>query len=150
MEAIDIDSNRIDQKEMQNITLEGNTKLDPASTGGASVINDPQLEYLSKIVRGFNEKFGKDLTEIDSIRKFMMEELPQKVVEKQEYQNTKNHSDHQNAKIAFKRIMQEVFQDYMFDQFDMYQKITKNEKFNEWETDKMFEMDYPLDRNNPT
>ncbi|MCC2251891.1 DEAD/DEAH box helicase family protein [Virgibacillus sp. AGTR] len=150
LEAIDIDSYRVDQKEMQNITLEGNTELDPASTGGSSVIKDPQLEYLSEIVRDFNEKFGKDLTENDSIRKFMMEELPQKVVEKEEYQNTKNHSDRQNAKIAFKRIIQEVFQDYMFDQFDMYQKFTENEEFREWYTDKMFEMDYRFEGDNPS
>ncbi|KAB8139137.1 hypothetical protein F9U64_01730 [Gracilibacillus oryzae] len=129
--------------------MEGNTELDPTSTGGSSIIKDPQLEYLSEIVRDFNEKFGKDMAENDSIRKFMMEELPQKVVEKEEYQNTKSHSDRQNAKIAFKRIMQEVFQDYMFDQFDMYQKFTENEEFREWYTDKMFEMDYRFDGNNP-
>lgn len=150
LEAIDIDSYRVDQKELQNITLEGNTELDPSSTVGSNVIKDPQLEYLSEIVRDFNEKFGKDLTENDSIRKFMMEELPQKVVEKEEYQNTKNHSDRQNAKISFKRIMQEVFQDYMFDQFDMYQKFTENEEFREWYTDKMFEIDYRFDGNNPS
>ncbi|WP_202411471.1 type I restriction endonuclease subunit R [Halobacillus halophilus] len=147
LEAIDIDSYRVDQKEMQNITLEGNTEVEPASTGGESFIKDPQLEYLSDIVQSFNEKFGKDLTENDSIRNFMMEELPQKVVEKEEYQNTKQHSDRQNAKIAFKRIMQEVFQDYMFDQFDMYQKFTENEEFREWYTDKMFELDYRFDDN---
>ncbi|GEN36602.1 type I restriction endonuclease subunit R [Aneurinibacillus danicus] len=142
LDAIDLDSYRIDQKEMQNITLEGETGLAPAPTVGTGEVRDPKMEYLSDIVREFNERFGTNITENDSVRRFMLEELPQKVAENEEYQNTKKFSDRQNAKITFTRILGEVFQDYMFDQFDMYQKFTENEEFRQWYTDKLFESDY--------
>jgi type I restriction enzyme, R subunit len=148
LEAIDIDSYRVDQKETQNISLVGETILDPAPTVGGGHSIDPKLELLSEIVRGFNEKFGKDLTENDSVRKFMLEELPQKVSEREEYQNTKKYSDRQNAKIAFRRLLEEVFQEHMFDQFDMYQKFMENDEFREWYTDKMFDTDYRFNESN--
>lgn len=147
LNAVDLDSYRLEQNEKKHIQLEGDVVLDPSSANVGGAITDPKMEYLSEIVRDFNEKFGKNITENDSVRKFMLEELPRQVVAHEEYQNTKKYSDRQNAKITFRRILEKVFQDYMFDQFEMYQKFMEDEEFAEWYTNKMFEADYRFDDN---
>jgi len=93
LNAVDLDSYRLEQNEKKHIQLEGDIVLDPSSANVGGAITDLKMEYLSEIVRDFYEKFGKNITENDSVSKFMLEELPRQVVAHEEYQNTKKYSD---------------------------------------------------------
>ncbi len=100
------------------------------------------MDFLSNIVREFNERFATDWTENDRIKRFLFEDLPGDVGKDEEYQNAKRYSDRQNAKITYEKKVETIFQDHIFDFTDVYRRYTDDPEFKKWLVDTLFKMDY--------
>jgi type I restriction enzyme R subunit len=79
----------------------------PTTGGGRSP--SPELDGLSNILKAFNDHFGNILwTDDDRVRKLITEDIPARVAVDQAYQNAKQNSDKQNARIEHDKALARV------------------------------------------
>ncbi|MEP6519024.1 hypothetical protein [Microcoleus vaginatus] len=76
------------------------------------------------------------------MRRFLFEDLPEEISKDEEYQNAKQNSGRQNAKITFDKKLVDKFQEFIFDHKDVYRKFTEYPDFKAWLSDTLFNMDY--------
>src|SRR5213080_2564797 len=98
------------------------------------------MDYLSNIVRTFNDQFGNiDWKDVDKIRKVISEELPAKVAADRAYQNAIKNSDRQNARIEHDRVLQQVIIDMLVDHAELVKQFSDNAAFKRWFADTIFD-----------
>jgi len=143
LESISVDSYRVEQQTTQAILLEEDAELSPTPPEPRGRRYEPDLDFLSNIIQEFNQRFGSIFkADKERVRRFLLEELPREVSQDEEYQNAKNSSDRQNARITFEKKLENAFQDFIFDHTEAYRQYTDNSEFKSWLDDTLFEMDY--------
>ena len=85
LEAIDMDSYRVEKRAVQDIQLpDEDAEIGPVPTEGGGQKPEPEMDPLSKIINDFNERFGNiDWKDQDKINKVLSEELPTTVAGRQ-------------------------------------------------------------------
>lgn len=143
LESIDMESYRVERQTTLAIQLEGNIEIAPPPPDTSGSKYDPNIDRLSNIIQDFNDRFGNiDWTEKDQVRRFLFEELPQEISQDEEYQNAKQYSDRQNARITFEKKLVDKFQDFIFNHTEAYRKFTNDPDFKAWLSETLFKMDY--------
>ncbi len=71
-----------------------------------------------------------------------MAKFPKKVSEDRAYQNAKQNSEWQNAKIEHDKAFQRVITAMFKDDAQLFKQFQDNESFRGWLTDKVFGMTY--------
>jgi type I restriction enzyme R subunit len=143
LESIDMDSYRIERQTTLAIQLEGSVEIAPPPPDTSGSKYAPNIDVLSNIIQDFNARFGNiQWTEQDQVRRFLFEDLPEEISKDEEYQNAKQYSDRQNAKITFDKKLVDKFQEFIFDHTEAYRKFTEDPDFKAWLSDTLFNMDY--------
>lgn len=143
LESISVESYRVEQKTTEAILLGDATELAPTPPEPRGSQYEPDLDFLSQIIQEFNDRFGNiDWTDRDRVRRFLFEDLPREVSQDEEYQNAKQSSDRQNARITYEKKLKNAFQDFVYDHTEAYRQYTDNPEFKNWLTNTLFEMDY--------
>ena len=144
LEAIDMDSYRVEKKASVQIQLPGaDGVVDPMSTSGGGHKPDPELDHLSNIVKAFNDMFGNIAwTDTDRIHKLITEDIPARVAADTAYQNAKAHSDKQNAKIEHDKALGRVLTGLVQDDTELFKQFMDNDSFKRWLTQKVFDLTY--------
>ena len=137
---IDLDSYRIEVRSTRAIALVAEpAEIGPVPAAGGRLKAEPELEYLSMIVRQFNELFGNvDWKDRDQITKLVTEEIPKKVAADEGFQNALKNSDRQNAKIEHDRALEQVIVDLVTDHAEPFKQFTEHGDFKKWPTDHHF------------
>jgi type I restriction enzyme R subunit len=140
LETIDLDSYRIEVRSMQSLALPAQeAEIGPVPVAGGRMKPEPELEYLSMIVRQFNELFGNvEWKDKDKITRLVTEEIPKKVAADEGYQNALKNSDRQNAKIEHDRALEQVIVDLVTDHAELFKQFTEHSDFKKWLTDHSF------------
>jgi type I restriction enzyme R subunit len=143
LQSVDIDSYRVERETTTAIRLAGGEELDPASAEARAAFREPEIDLLSNIIREFNTRFGNtSWSDDDKINKFLFQELPEAVSQDEEYQNAKQFSDQQNARLTYEKKLVDKFQEFIFDHTEAYRKFTDEPAFKTWLCDILFRMDY--------
>jgi type I restriction enzyme, R subunit len=143
LERIDMDSYRVERQNTLAIQLEGRVEIAPPPPDTSGSKYDPNIDLLSNIIEDFNNRFGNiQWTEKDQVRRFLFEDLPAEISKDEEYQNAKQYSDRQNAKITFDKKLVDKFQQFIFDHEEVYRKFTDDPDFKAWLSETLFNMDY--------
>ncbi len=131
-------------KETIRITLQDeDSEIEPILIGGGGAKADPELDYLSNIVRKFNELFGNiDWKDTDKIEKVISEELPRKVSEDKAYQNAMKQDDKENARIEHDKALERVIIDMLSDHTELFKQFMDNPGFKKWLADTIFNATY--------
>ena len=144
LDAIDMDSYRVEKRAMQKIILpdeEAEIGPVPGSEGGQR----PELEMdrLSNILAFFNDHFG-DISweDADRVRKLITEEIPARVSQDTAYRNAQKNSDKQNARIEHDKALIRVMTSVMKDDTELFKQFMDNEGFKRWMTDAVFGLTY--------
>jgi type I restriction enzyme R subunit len=144
LEAIDLDSYRAEVRSATRIELtdeEGG--VTPFPDGGGGGKPEPELERLSEIVREFNDLFGNTTwSDEDKIRRFLFEDIPDKVLADPAYQNAIRNSDRQNARVEHDRVLRQVIAGSVADHSELYSKFEGEPSFKQWLGDRIFDMTY--------
>ena len=147
LEAIDMDSYRIEKKAVQKIFLpDEDAKIDPASTSGGGYMPEPEMDRLSNILKNFNDLFGNiDWNDADRVRKLITEDIPAQVSEDEAYKNAIKNSDEQNAKIEHEKALARVMTKVLNDDAELFKQFTDNAEFKRWMRDTIFNLTYKKD-----
>ncbi|NKL03312.1 DEAD/DEAH box helicase [Rhizobium leguminosarum bv. viciae] len=140
LEAIDMDSYRVEKQAMQRVQLsDQNAEIDPVPTEGGGHKTEPELDRLSNILRSFNDLFGNiTWADTDRIRRLIATEIPDKVAANASYQNAKQNSDRQNARIEHDKALSGVIISLMKDDTELFKQFSDNPEFRRWLADTVF------------
>ncbi|MDE2817524.1 MAG: type I restriction endonuclease subunit R [Chloroflexota bacterium] len=152
LEAIDMDSYRVEKQAMQEIILSDvDAEIDPVPTNGGGHKPEAEFDRLSNIVRDFNNQFDNiDWTDKDKIRTVIDEELPPKVAQDRAYQNAMANSDQQNARIEFESALERVVTELVGDYMELYKQFKENPSFQQSLFAKLFEETYKASGGSPS
>jgi type I restriction enzyme R subunit len=144
LEAIDMDSYRVEAKQTIAITLgDEDGIIDPVPIGAGGHRPEPELDRLSNIIRAFNDQFGNiSWSDEDHVRRLLTEEIPARVAADGAYQNARKNPDKQNARIEHDKALQRVMDAIMTDDTELYRQFSDNETFKRWLSDTVFGMTY--------
>lgn len=131
LESIDMDSYRPSKEGTENIALEdepGEVKGIPVEVGGGQ--SEPELDTLENILDAFNHRFGDiEWTDKDKVNKILTEQLPAEMKANKDIMDAIQHSDKQNAKISSDKKLEELMQQYLFSQTEIFKKFTTDKDF---------------------
>ena len=144
LEAIDMDSYRVEKQAMQDIQMsDENAEIGPVPTDGGGQKPELGMDRLSNIVREFNDRFGNiEWKDQDKIEKVIAEELPSKVSEDKAYQNAMANSDQQNARIEHDRALGRAMTELLADHTELFKQFSDNESFRRWLSEMVFAATY--------
>ena len=143
LDNIDMDSYRLQREGEYRITLQQGKELKPLPTGMRAGVAEPEMEYLSNIVKAFNDRFGTTFTNEDKVRK-MTEDLMQDVMDDKKAVDNINASlekqDLQNAEITFTDVLKEKMINHIESNFEVFKEYNDNKEFREFLANQMFNL----------
>ena len=144
LDAIDMDSYRVEKRAVQNILLpDEDAEIEPVPTTGGGHLPEPELDHLSNIIKAFNDNFGNiPWADADRVHKLITEVIPAQVAEDTAYRNAQKNSDKQNARIEHDKALVRVMTAVMKDDTELFKQFMDNESFKRWMTDTVFGLTY--------
>jgi len=144
LESIDMDSYRVEKQAVVRLQLpDQDAEIEPAPTSGGGRKAEPELDRLSNILKTFNDQFGNiEWVDGDRIRKLITEDIPQRVANDIAYQNARQSSDKQNARIEHDKALERVVVSLMKDDTELFKQFMDNESFRRWMTETVFNLTY--------
>ena len=144
LEAIDMDSYRVEKQAVQDIQLpDEDAEIGPVPTDGGGQKPEPEMDRLSNIIRDFNDRFGNiQWKDQDKIEKVIAEELPTKVAGDRAYQNAIVNSDRQNARIEHDKALERAMTELLADHTELFKQFSDNESFRRWLSEMVFAATY--------
>ena len=144
LDAIDMDSYRVEKRAMQTIVLpDEDAEIGPVPTEEGGGRPESELDRLSNIIATFNDLFG-DIAWEDShrVRRLITEEIPSRVAVDTAFRNARENSDKVNARIEHDRALVRVMTGVMKDDTELFKQFVDNEGFKRWMSDTVFGLAY--------
>jgi type I restriction enzyme R subunit len=143
LEAIDMDSYRVEKTAIKIQLADADAEIEPVPTRGGGHKPEPELDRLSHILKTFNDQFGNiPWTDADRIHKLITEDIPHRVAADTAYQNAKKNSDKQNARIEHDKALERVMTAVLKDDTELFKQFMDNESFRRWMKDTVFGLTY--------
>jgi len=137
LEAIDMDSYRVEKKAAMKIALaDKDAEIEPP-TDGHGHKPEPELDRLSNILKSFNEQFGTLFTDTDRVAKRIRDDIAPKVAADVAYQNAKENTPH-TARMAHDQALAKVMQHLLKDDTQVYKQFVENESFKRFVGDMVY------------
>jgi type I restriction enzyme R subunit len=143
LEAIDMDSYRVEKKAAMKIALEDkDVEIEPASADAHGHMPEPEMDRLSNILKMFNEQFGTLFTDSDRVAKRIRDDIAPKVAADAAYQNAKENTPH-TARMAHDQALAKVMQHLLKDDTQVYKQFVENESFKRFVGDMVYAITNP-------
>ncbi|MDI9365626.1 MAG: DEAD/DEAH box helicase family protein [Flavobacterium sp.] len=132
IESIDMDSYRPSKQGTENIMMEddpGFVTPIPVGVGGGK--SELDLDTLENILTAFNQRFGDiDWTDKDKVNEILTQQIPADMKADGKIMDAINTSpDKQNAKISSDKKVEELMQQYLFTQTEIFKKFSTDQDF---------------------
>ena len=142
--SVDIENYQVELLGSKSISLSRENTLSPIAENIVRGNSENRSDKISQIIQEFNNRFGGSITwqNEDKVWKFLLEELPEKVRKDGEYQNARNYSDPQNAKLTFENKFHQELRRFIREHIEESRQITDNKNFREWLINTLFNLEY--------
>lgn len=138
LEAIDMDSYRVEKKAVMKIALaDADAEIQPVPTEASGHRPEPALDRLSNILKTFNEQFGTLFTDTDRVAQRIRDDIAPKVAADAAYQNAKENTPH-TARLAHDKALANVMQHLLKDDTQVYKQFVENESFKRFVGDMVY------------
>jgi type I restriction enzyme, R subunit len=138
LQAIDMDSYRVEKKAALKIALEDKeAEIEPVPTDASGRKSEPELDRLSNILKTFNEHFGTLFTDGDRVVKRIREDIAPQVAADAAYKNAKENTPH-TARMAHDQALSKVMQHLLKDDTQVYKQFVENESFKRFVGDMVY------------
>ena len=144
LDAIDMDSYRVEKRAMQKILLpDDDAEIDPSSDSGSGGRAEPELDLLSNIIKAFNDLFGNIPWEDgDRVLQLITETIPSRVAQDTAFRNAQKNSDRENARIEHDKALLRVMMAVMKDDTQLFKKFMDDPDFKQWMSNLSFRQTY--------
>jgi type I restriction enzyme R subunit len=138
LEAIDMDSYRVEKKAAMTIALaDKDAEIEPVPTDAHGHKPELEMDRLSAILKAFNEQFGTLFTDTDRVAKRIRDDIAPKVAADAAYQNARENTPH-TARIAHDQALGKVMQHLLKDDTQVYKQFVENESFKRFVSDMVY------------
>ena len=138
LEAIDMDSYRVEKKAAMKIALaDTDAEIAPVPTDAGGHKSDPELDRLSNILKTFNEQFATLFTDTDRVAKRIRDDIAPKVAADAAYLNAKENTPH-TARMAHDQALGKVMQHLLKDDTQVYKQFVENDSFRRFVGDMVY------------
>lgn len=131
-ESIDMDSYRPSKQGTEKITLAEDAGIvNPIPVDVSSGKPEPELDTLENILKTFNQRFGDiDWTDKDKVNQILTQQIPADMKADMKVMDAITTSpDRQNAKISSDKKLEELMQQYLFTQTEIFKKFSTDKDF---------------------
>ena len=129
LEAIDMDSYRVEKKAVMKIALsDEDAEIEPIPTDVTGRKSEPELDRLSNILKTFNANFGTLFADTDQVVKRICEDIAPKVAADAAYRNALENTPH-TARMAYDQALGKAMQIMLKDDTQVYKQFVENESF---------------------
>ena len=144
LDAIDMDSYRVEKRAMQKIRLsDEDAEIDPIPDNGSGGRAEPEMDLLSKIIKAFNDLFGNiPWEDEDRVLRLITETIPSRVAQDTAYKNAQKNSDRENARIEHDKALLQVMVAVMKDDTQLFKKFMDDSDFKRLVSDASFRVTY--------
>ena len=144
LDAIDMDSYRVEKKAMQKILLpDEDAEIGSSSDSGFGGRAEPELDLLSNIIKAFNDLFGNIPWEDgDRVLQLITETIPSRVAQDTAFRNAQKNSDRENARIEHDKALLRVMMAVMKDDTQLFGKFMDDPDFKLWMSNLSFRLTY--------
>ena len=142
LDSIDMDSYGLRKDGLSNISLQQGKELMPSQEIGGGVAA-PVLDYLSNIVKAFNDRFGTQFTNEEKVRKMtadLMQDVKDDKAAMDNINASLNKKDFQNAQITFTDILKDKMINHIDSNFEVFKEYNDNPEFKAFLAGQMFKM----------
>ena len=132
IETIDMDSYRPSKQAKTKITLAAEPGIiNPIPVDVSSGKPEPELDSLENIIKVFNQRFGDiDWTDKDKVNQILTKQIPADMKADSKVMDAITTSpDRQNAKISSDKRLEELMQQYLFTQTEIFKKFSSDKDF---------------------
>ena len=138
LEAIDMDSYRVEKKASMKIALaDADAEIGPVPTDAQGHKPEPELDRLSNILKTFNDQFGTLFSDTDRVAKRIRDDIAPQVAADKAYQNAKENTPH-TARMAHDQALGRVMQVLLRDDTQVYKQFVENESFRRFVSDMVY------------
>lgn len=138
IDAIDMDSYRVDKQSAMKIALaDADAAIEPSTGDGGGFKPQPELDRLSSILKAFNDSFGTLFTDADRVVKRIRDEIAPKVRANAAYQNAKQNTPH-TARMAHDQALGMAMQILLKDDTQIYKQFVENDSFKRFVGDMVY------------
>lgn len=138
LEAIDMDSYRVEKKAAMKIALADNdAEIDAVPTDASGRKSEPELDRLSNILKTFNEQFGTLFTDSDRVARRIRDDIAPQVASDAAYKNAKENTPH-TARMAHDQALAKVMQHLLKDDTQVYKQFVENDSFRRFVGDMVY------------
>lgn len=127
-DAVDLDSLRIQMMGESNLSLEDKAgELYPIGEDGSGMVNEPEYDLLSEIIKRINEVYGIELSEEDKVD---LQHVTERMRQNPDLDSvmTGNNTEY-DKKDFFKKVMKDEVSEYYGDRLDFYKKVMDSKVF---------------------
>ena len=118
-------------------------EIEPVPTGSAQHVAEPEVDFLSNILKAFNDQFGNiPWDDADRVHKLITEEIPAKVAADTAYQNAKKQGDKSKARIEHDAALLRVMVGLLKDDTELFKQFSDNGGFKRWLADTVLGLTY--------
>ncbi len=129
LEAVDMDSYRVEKKQAMKIALaDEDTEIGPVPVEGGGAKPEPEIDFLSNILKTFNEQFGTLFDDADRVTRRIRDDIAPKVAADAAYRNARANTPH-TARMAHDQALGRVMQGLLKDDTQVYKQFVENESF---------------------
>ena len=144
LDAIDMDSYRVEKRAVQEIQLpDEDAEIGPVPMTGGGARPEPEMDTLSKIIREFNDLFGNiEWKDTDKVERVIAEDLPARVAADRAYLNAMANSDEQNSRVEHDKALERAMTELLADHTELFKQFSDNDSFRRWLSEMVFTMTY--------
>lgn len=138
LEAIDMESYKIEKKGETNVLLENKDgEIDPIG-GGESNAGGPEgeVDALSKIIKEINERYGTNFTDADRV---ILNDLSARLLDNEVLQGSIRNNSKDAAKLKFDTLFQDELVGVLDNHFNLYQKLDQSPELKKFVQNRVFE-----------
>jgi len=140
LEAIDMDSYRVEKKAAMKIALaDKDAEIAPVPTDGGGGRSQPELDRLSNILKTFNEQFGTLFADTDRVTRRIRDDIAPKVAADAAFRNARENTPH-TARIAHDQALSRMMQVLLKDDTQVYKQFVENDAFRRSVSDMVYAM----------
>ncbi len=137
LEAIDIQSYKIEKKGVTDVGLENKDgEIEPMGGGESRGGGEDDLDYLSKIIKEINERYGTNFTEADRV---ILNDLSKRLLQSDALQGSIKNNSKDAARLKFDTLFQDELVGVLDNHFSLYQKLDQSPELKKFVQERVFE-----------